>query len=251
MGCCCPCENANIKPNIPADSPVNIVLEELKNKSTEITKSFIIKDQKLKEKKAKILAKREMKVKNAIETNVQLKEKEELLLKYNKKEIKNEKDFIQNQADKMHCLYEIGLELAEKLKILSVDGLKKKLDKAPSFSKGAINSQIELINQKSPEDILNSELGQPLKTALEKEGMREEFLKGYMEDLKTERQTRRKEERDKYNIEKNEFPPEDEVQFTAEDLYESIKGEYKEKFFPILDLIESDSDKDDDDDDKK
>ena len=143
------------------------------------------------------------------------------------------------------------LELAEKLKILSVDGLKKKLDKAPSFSKGAINSQIELINQKSPEDILNSELGQPLKTALEKEGMREEFLKGYMEDLKTERQTRRKEERDKYNIEKNEFPPEDEVQFTAEDLYESIKGEYKEKFFPILDLIESDSDKDDDDDDKK
>ena len=66
-----------------------------------------------------------MKVKNAIETNVQIKEKEELLLKYNKKEIKNEKDFIQNQADKMHCLYEIGLELAEKLKILSVDGLKK------------------------------------------------------------------------------------------------------------------------------
>ena len=65
-----------------------------------------------------------------------------------------------------------------------------------------------------------------------------------MEELKTERQTRRKEERDKYNLEKNEFPPEDEVQFTAKDLYESIKGEYKEKFFPILDLVDNDDDDD-------
>ena len=243
MGCCGNVStNPNVKPS--ADSPINIVLEELKNKSTEITKSFIIKDQKLKDKKAKILAKREEKVKNAIETNMQKKELEELLLKYNKKEIQNEKDFIQNQTDKIHCLYELGIQLADKLKILSVDGLKKKLDSAPSFSKPAINSQIDLINQKSPEDILNSELGEPLKSALEKEGMREDFLKGYMEDLKTERQTRRKEERDKYNLEKNEFPPEDEVQFTAKDLFESIKGEYKDKFFPILDLIESDDDND-------
>ena len=243
MGCC---DNVSTNPNIKpsADSPIGIVLEELKNKSEDITKSFIIKDQKLKEKKAKILAKREEKVKNAVETNVQKKELEELLLKYNKKEIKNEKDFIQNQTDKIHCLYELGIQLADKLKILSVDGLKKKLDSAPSFSKPAINSQIDLLNQKSPEDILNSELGEPLKTALEKEGMREDFLKGYMEDLKTERQTRRKEERDKYNLEKNEFPPEDEVQFTAKDLFESIKGEYKDKFFPILDLVESDDDDD-------
>ena len=244
MGCCGNVStNPNVKPS--ADSPVGIVLEELNNKSVDITKSFIIKDQKLKDKKAKLLAKREEKVKNAIETNMQKKELEELLLKYNKKEIQNEKDFIQNQTDKIHCLYELGIQLADKLKILSVDGLKKKLDSAPSFSKPAINSQIDLINQKSPEDILNSELGEPLKSALEKEGMREDFLKGYMEDLKTERQTRRKEERDKYNLEKNEFPPEDEVQFTANDLYESIKGEYKEKFFPFLG-----SDSEDDDDDK-
>ena len=80
MGCCGNVStNPNVKPS--ADSPVGIVLEELNNKSLEITKSFIIKDQKVKEKKAKILAKREEKVKNAIETNMQKKRIGRIIIK--------------------------------------------------------------------------------------------------------------------------------------------------------------------------
>jgi len=234
--------------NLKTNSPIQIVLEELKEKSTELTKNFIIKDNKLKTKKEKILKKREEKVANAIQTNVDKEELKNLLLKYNKKEIDNEKKIIQNQTDKMHNLYEIGIELAEKLKNRSTDELKKQMDKTPI--KAPIKSQIGIIEKMSPEEVLNSDLGKPLNTALEKEGLREKFLQDFMENLKNERKTRRKEEKEKYNLEVNEFPPDDEVQFTANDLYQSIKGEYEDfvkKNFPILELIESDSDKDSDD----
>ena len=221
-------------------------MQELTSKSEELTNICIIKETELKSKKEKILKNREKKVANAVQTNIEKKEKEELLLKYNKKEINNEKKLIENQVDKMHSLYEIGLKLAEKLKNLTLEELKKKMDKAPSFSKGALNSQIEALNQKSSEDFLNSDLGEPLKSALEKEGLKKEVLQGYMEDLKKERLNRRKEEREKYNIEKNEFPPDDEIQFTSDDLFDSLKDDYAEKFFPELkDLKESDDESDD------
>ena len=49
-----------------------------------------------------------------------------------------------------------------------------------------------------------------------------------MNEYKEDRKKRREEERTKYNISQNEFPPDDELDITAEDLYGLIFDEYKD-----------------------
>ncbi len=51
-----------------------------------------------------------------------------------------------------------------------------------------------------------------------------------MEGLRKQRLIRRKLEREEFNIKVNEFPPEDELQFTAKDLFKAIQDEYKDEF---------------------
>ena len=223
MGCC---GGSEIGPD--ANSPISMILKELTEKEEDLTKNFVEKENDLNNEKLKILKKREKKVPKAIEKNVEKKELEELIKKYNLKEKKNEKKFIKLKTEKMKTLFEIGVGLADKLKTLSLDKLKEKLDKAPSFAKAALNSQIEVLNKKSGNEILNSELGKPLKAALEKKGLNETFLQDYMNDLKAERQKRRKEEREKFKIEKNEFP-EDEIEYKTKDLFDYIQDEYEDE----------------------
>ena len=95
------------------------------------------------------------------------------------------------------------------------------------MAKRAINSQIEQVKKYSAKEFLNSEFGKPLKTALEKQGLRDKYLKDYIKKLEDERKERRAAERKEFGISKNEFPPEDDLNFTAEELFEAIFDEYK------------------------
>ena len=251
MGTSCSCTNELTE--LPPE--VKEILNELAEKAPGIVNTFQIEYNKILNERTEILKEREEKVEKAVKEKEkienEIKEKEakkenvdkekelleksikdlcDLLLEYNLKEIDNEKELIINEVDKMHSLYELGLELAEKLKKVTLDQLKKKLDKAPSVSKSLINSQIEQINKYSSKEFLDSEFGKPLKSELEKAGMREDLLKEFMENLEKERKQRRVDERTKYGIEQNEFPPKDELGFTAEDVFKLIFEDYKDEF---------------------
>ena len=207
---------------------VNEIMQELDAKAPEIIDSFKNEKQKILDKQQKLLSEREEKVSKAIDEKKEDREIKNLLLEYNLKEIDIEKELIINEVDKMYKLYEIGKNLAEKLKKVTLEQLKKKLDKAPSVAKTALNTQIEQVNNSGPKEFLDTEFGKPLKTALEKYGMSKAVLKTVMDGFKEERKKRREAERNKFNINQNEFPPEDELDLSAEDLYNLIFEEYKD-----------------------
>ena len=59
--------------------------------------------------------------------------------------------------------------------------------------------------------------------------MKKELLEDFKKELLKDRKNRRKEERDKYKyVKKNEFPPEDDLEFNVDEIYDSIFEEYKD-----------------------
>lgn len=215
------------KPPIPPE--VQEILDTVAEKAPEIVNNFVIEANKIKKELEEILNERKEKVEETIKKESD--KLEEKLLEYNLKEIENEKELIMNEVEKMHSLYELGLSLSDKLKNITIDQLNKKLNTAPSLAKAAINAQIEEIKKYSTKEFLGSKFGEPLRTALEKQGLREENLQDYMKELEKERKERRKKEREDYKeIKKNEFPPKDDLLFDYKDLYKLIFEEYKSAF---------------------
>ena len=238
---CCPA------PPIPEE--VKKILKTIEEKSPDIINIEINKKQKIKDKLNNIYDERAQKVSEAKDKSED--ELKKLLIEYNKKELKKEKKLISVELDKMHSLWELGIELADPLKNFTIDELKKKLDKVPELAKAAVNSQIAEIKAYSPKEFLNSKFGKPLKEALIKQGMSKTVLEDYKKELLEDRKKRRKEEKEKFPyVKQNEFPPEDEFEFKIDDLYESIfdeyKGAFKEHLKKNMLFIEDDSDDDDD-----
>jgi hypothetical protein len=212
----------------PLPIEVEALLKEVALKGDEIANTFLIEANKIKNERKDLLKERHEKVSEADKNDIEKLNK--LLLEYNKKEIENEKELIANEVDKMHSIYEMGLELAEKLKKITVDQLKKKLNDTPEIGRAALNSQINEVNKYTPKEFLNSKFGKPLKNALDKQGLREEYLNEFIQVLEEERKMRRASERNEFGISNNEFPPEDELNFTVKDLFEAIFDEYKGEF---------------------
>jgi len=212
-----------LKNTLPPE--VEELLKEVTKRGDEITEKFLIEAGKKQNEKEEILKERHEKVSEADKSNTEALNK--LLLDYNKQENEKEKEIIENEVEKLHCLYEMGLDLSDRLKKITLDHLKKRLSKAPEMAKPAINSQIEAVNKYSPKEFLDSEFGKPLKTALEKQGLRDKCLKEFIKKLEDERKERRAAERKEFGISKNEFPPEDDFDANAEDLFEAIFDEYK------------------------
>ncbi len=104
------------------------------------------------------------------------------------------------------------------------------MDDAPDLAKATINSQINEVDKYTPKEFLDSKYGKPLKTALEKQGLRVKYLGEYIEAFEKERKKRRADERRNFHIDVNEFPPEDDLNFTAKDLFDAIFDEYKGEF---------------------
>lgn len=123
------------------------ILKEVADKAPGIVNAFEIEHKKILNKRTEILKEREENVEKAVKDKIEQKELNDLLLKYNLKEIDNEKDSIINEVDKMHNLYKLGLELSEKLKKVTLDQYNNKLDKVPSVLKTQLKSRIEELNK--------------------------------------------------------------------------------------------------------
>jgi len=225
MGCL-DCLDSSLPPEVKE------LLDEVKKRGDEIKEKFVIEEGKIQIKKEVIIKERHQKVSEADKSNTEALNK--LLLEYNKKEIDNEKEIIENEVKKLHCIYKMGLDMADKLKKITLDELKKKLSKAPDLAKRAINSQIDAVNKYSAKEFLDSEFGKPLKKVLEDQGLRDKYLKEFMKKLEDERKGRREAERKEFGISKNEFPPEDDMDATAEELFEAIFNEDKDDDFEAL-----------------
>ena len=212
----------------PLPPEVEELLKEVALKGEEIANTFLIEANRIKDERTELFKERRKMIINADRTDWE--KFKDLLLDYNIKEIDNEKELIANEVDKLHTIYNMGLECAEKLKKITLNQLEKKLSSAPDLAKRAINSQIDEVNKYTAKEFLNSQFGKPVKTALEKQGMREKYLQEFIEDLVEERKMRRANERKEFGISQNEFPPKDELTFTYKDLFEAIFEEYKGEF---------------------
>ena len=152
---------------------------------------------------------------------------EERIKELNKKELEKEIDILSNEVDKMHYIFELGLELVGPLRKVTLDQLLNKAQTAPAIALKKINAQIEEIKNYPVLDFLNSTYGKVLRDALAKKGLSESLLGGVKKEIMKKRGDRRKEERKEFGIKVNEFENENIDQLKL-DLMELIKSEHKD-----------------------
>ena len=152
---------------------------------------------------------------------------EEKIKKLNKDELEVEIKFLENEVDRMHYIYTVGLELVEPIRKVTLDKLMEKAKSAPAITLNKINQEIEKVKKIPVIEFLNSTYGKLLKEALEKKGMSATLLKSFKNQLLKERRQRRKVEREDFGIEKNEFDDEnmDELKL---DLFKLISDDIKD-----------------------
>ena len=210
MGICC-CKGY--------DDELNEVMKILEEKSPGIINESLIKKKVIDLSKEELLKERNKDIENLLANNSSNEDIKKKLKEYNLKELEIEKDYFKNELDKMHSLYELGLELADPAKNAIIKQLEKK--KPPCFSR--IVSQLK---KYSPKEFLNSKLGKPLKTALEKQGMSKTVLIDKKSELLEDRKKRREEEKTKFKLEQNEFPPDDDFNIDTDEIYEDMFEDY-------------------------
>ena len=175
--------------------------------------------------KEEFLQKRHEKLSDLKKKNEEIKD--ETLKELNKEELKVEIDILSNQLDQMHYIFDLGLDLVDPIRKISINKL---LDKAKSKSGTAlklINDQIEKMKSMPIIEFLGSTYGKVLKDALVKKGMSETVLKGFKKELMKERAERRKKEREEFGIKVNEFKEETIEKINIE-FSELVEQEYKD-----------------------
>ena len=230
--------------SIGVDPKLKNIIAELYDKIDDFYKSFVTEVEELKQKQEKQLKdrhedlekkineinERKEKAKNegeeALKKTKEETEKEltETLKQLNDKEYEVEQDLLINEANKMHCLFDLGLEFANPVKDIALDELKEKAEKAPSMTVAKIQSEIEEIKKYTPRQVLDTAVGKPIMSALAKKGMSETILVSFKKDLIKQRGDRRKKEMKEFNIE-IKYPEEKSIDV---DLFKFIKEEYKD-----------------------
>jgi hypothetical protein len=210
---------------VDVDPEIAKLLASLDTRIEEYNKTFVTEVDKIKKKKEEFLQKRHEKLSDLKKKNEEIKD--ETLKELNKEELKVEIDILSNQLDQMHYIFDLGLDLVDPIRKISINKL---LDKAKSKSGIAlklINDQIEKMKSMPIIEFLGSTYGKVLKDALVKKGMSETVLKGFKKELMKERAERRKKEREEFGIKKNEFDGENNDKLKL-DLYSLIEQEYKD-----------------------
>ena len=157
---------------------------------------------------------------------------EEEIKKLNKDELDVEIKFLENAAEKMHYIFNTGIDLVEPVKKVTLDELEEKAKSAPAVAAEKINEQIKEVKNLPAVDFLNSTFGKILKDALEKKGMSEAFLKETRQKIFEERQERRKLEREEFGIKVNEFEDEkiDDIKLDLSKLIYNNDEEFLKEF---------------------
>ena len=217
-------------------------LPTLKEKIEEYLKTFIEEEKKVKEKMQKFLIERHSKIGTFLkdkddpksketfgEEIENLKELEKLIKDLNKEENEIELDILMNTVNKMHYIFNLGVDIIKECKEIITNILKEKTASLPSTVANKIESQINKIKEYTPQKFLDSKLGKPLKEALEKYGLSEAFLNNFKKDLLKERKERREKERKEFSIENNEYKEEENN--LELNLFKLVMEEYSDEEF--------------------
>ena len=152
---------------------------------------------------------------------------EEILKKLNEEETKIEANILVEEVDKMHKIFEIGLELVEPMKKVTINKLEKKLTSAPSAMVKKFNEEINEIKKLEPVEFLESTYGKALKEGLAKKGLSKTVLINFRKDMVKERKSRREKEKEEFNIKVELKEEDDDVDF---DLFSLVQKEGNSNF---------------------
>jgi hypothetical protein len=152
---------------------------------------------------------------------------EEVLKNLNEKETKIETNILVEEVDKMHKIFEIGVELTEPMKKVVINKLEKKLSSVPSAMINKINEEINEIKKFKPIEFLESTYGKALKEGLAKKGLSKTVLSKFRKEMVKERKSRRENERKEFNIKVELKDEDDDVDF---DLFSLVQKEGNSNF---------------------
>ena len=207
------------------DPEVEKLLASLDSKVKEYEKTFVTKVQEMKKAQSNQLKLRHDKLSELKQNNQEITE--DVIKKLNKEELEVEIGFLSNAVDQMHYIFDLGLDLVEPLKKITIDKLLEQAKSAPAITANKIKNEIEDIKKIPAVDFLKSTHGKVLKNALEKKGMSETLLKSTKKNLMSERSERRKKEREEFGIKVNEFDDEN-IDKMKLDLYSLVENEYND-----------------------
>ena len=218
MGCS-NCELPFFKP----DPEVAKILSTLDLKFEDYKETFEKEVKEVKKKLTDNLENRHKKIKAIVDKGETVKE--DVMKKLNKEELQVEIDILLNEVNKMHYIFDLGLELSEPLRKYTLDKLLEQAKSAPALALKKIKDQIEEVKSLPVVEFLSSTYGKVLKDALVKKGMSATVLSGFRKQLFKERQKRREEERKEFKGLVNEFEDE-KVDDIKLDLYSLVEKEY-------------------------
>lgn len=207
------------------DPEIAKLLASLDEKVEEFLKTFIEEAEKVNKELEEEIEKRHEELEKLKKENKEITE--EKLKELNKKEIEKEIEVLSNEVDKLHYIFDLGLELVEPLKKITLNQLAEKAKSAPSFALQKINAQIEEVKSIPVLDFINSTYGKVLKDALAKKGISETLLNGFKKGIMEKRNKRREAERKEFGIKVNEYENED-IKNLKLNLMELIESESKE-----------------------
>lgn len=207
------------------DPEIAKILASLDEKIEDFDKTFIEEAKKVKDDLDKEIESRHKALEDYKKSEEGITEKR--LKELNKKELEKEIDILSNGVDKMHYIFDVGLELVEPIRKVTLDKLLEKAKSAPAIALNKINAQIEEVKNIPVIDFLNSTYGKVLKDAMAKKGLSETLLVGVKKEIMKKRGERRKAEREEFGIKENEFEKEDISQLKL-NLMDLIQNEYKD-----------------------
>jgi hypothetical protein len=207
------------------DPEIAKILLSLDEKIEDFDKTFIEEAKKVKDDLDKEIESRHKALEEYKKSEEGITEKR--LKELNKKELEKEIDILSNGVDKMHYIFDVGLELVEPIRKVTLDKLLEKAKSAPAIALNKINAQIEEVKNIPVIDFLNSTYGKVLKDAMAKKGLSETLLVGVKKEIMKKRGERRKAEREEFGIKENEFEKEDISQLKL-NLMDLIQNEYKD-----------------------
>lgn len=210
---------------IGVDPEIAKILASLDEKVEDYNKTFVKDADDAKKKLDDFIKERHTKLEGYKKRNEEITEK--ILKDLNKEELEKEIDILSNEVDKMHYIFDLGLELSEPIRKITLSKLEEKATKAPAVALKKINAQIEEVKSIPLIDFLNSTYGKVLKDALAKKGLSDTLLGGVKKGIMKSRNERRKAEKAEFNIKVNVFDGED-ISELKLDLMELIQQEYKD-----------------------
>ena len=211
---------------IPVEKEIKEILNTLDKNYEELKEKFVDKAKDIEEKRNQQLADRRKKLSELKAKNQEITE--EILKGLNKDESDMEIKILGAEIEKMHSIYELGLELAEPMKKVSINKLEEKVKSAPSAMINKINEQIKEIKNLKPVEFLKSTYGKALQDALVKKGMSKTILAKFRKNLVKERKSRREKEKEEFNIKIELKDEDDDIDV---DLFSLVEDETNDEKF--------------------